>query len=132
MMQPEPTAGRAVETGRNPDKPVRYRGGLKFTGPSSADSASMHATTKNPPATFTMFAQPRIRKTAPPPPKKRKTVHAIEEITFDKDARSEYLTGFHKRKQARIKHAQEVAAEKAREERIEMRKQVCDGLQGLA
>ena len=79
-----------------------------------------------------MFAQPRIRKTAPPPPKKRKTTHAIEEITFDKDARSEYLTGFHKRKQARIKHAQEVAAEKAREERIEMRKQVCDGLQGLA
>ncbi|KAK4039812.1 nucleolar protein 12-domain-containing protein [Parachaetomium inaequale] len=71
-----------------------------------------------------MFAQPRIRKTAPPPPKKRKTAHAIEEITFDKDARSEYLTGFHKRKQARIKHAQEVAAEKAREERIEMRKQI--------
>lgn len=71
-----------------------------------------------------MFAQPRIRKTAPPPPKKRKTVHAIEEITFDKDARAEYLTGFHKRKQARIKHAQEVAEEKARQERIEMRKQV--------
>ncbi|KAK3297457.1 nucleolar protein 12-domain-containing protein [Chaetomium fimeti] len=71
-----------------------------------------------------MFAKPRIRKTAPPPPKKRKTTHAIEEITFDKDARSEYLTGFHKRKQARIKHAQEVAEEKAREERIEMRKQI--------
>ncbi|KAH6850725.1 nucleolar protein 12-domain-containing protein [Chaetomium sp. MPI-CAGE-AT-0009] len=71
-----------------------------------------------------MFAQPRIRKTAPPPPKKRKTTHAIEEITFDKDARSEYLTGFHKRKQARIKHAQEVAEQKAREERIEIRKQI--------
>lgn len=71
-----------------------------------------------------MFAQPRIRKTAPAPPKKRKTAHAIEEITFDKDARSEYLTGFHKRKQARIKHAQEVAEQKAREERIEVRKQV--------
>lgn len=71
-----------------------------------------------------MFAQPRVRKTAPAPPKKRKTTHAIEEITFDKDARSEYLTGFHKRKQARIKHAQEVAEQKAREERIEVRKQV--------
>ncbi|EAQ86451.1 hypothetical protein CHGG_07704 [Chaetomium globosum CBS 148.51] len=71
-----------------------------------------------------MFAQPRVRKTAPAPPKKRKTTHAIEEITFDKDARSEYLTGFHKRKQARIKHAQEVAEQKAREERIEVRKQI--------
>ncbi|KAK4105116.1 hypothetical protein N658DRAFT_521640 [Parathielavia hyrcaniae] len=72
-----------------------------------------------------MFAQPRIRKsTLQPPPKKRKTAHTIEEITFDKDARAEYLTGFHKRKQARIKHAQEVAEEKARQERIEVRKQI--------
>ncbi|KAJ4306608.1 hypothetical protein N0V88_001413 [Collariella sp. IMI 366227] len=71
-----------------------------------------------------MFAQPRARKIAAPPPKKRKTVHAIEEITFDKDARAEYLTGFRKRKQARIKHAQEIAAVQAREERIEMRKQI--------
>ncbi|KAK4239125.1 nucleolar protein 12-domain-containing protein [Achaetomium macrosporum] len=71
-----------------------------------------------------MFAQPRIRKSAPPPPKKRKTTHAIEEITFDRDARAEYLTGFHKRKQARIKHAQEIAERKARQERIEMRKQI--------
>ena len=73
---------------------------------------------------FKMFAQPRIRKVAPPPPKKRKATHAVEEITFDKDARAEYLTGFRKRKQARIKHAKEIAEEKAREERIEMRKQV--------
>lgn len=72
-----------------------------------------------------MFAQPRPRKSAlVPPPKKRKTTHAIEEITFDKDARQEYLSGFHKRKQARIKHAQELAEQRAREERIEMRKQV--------
>ena len=71
-----------------------------------------------------MFAQPRIRKVAAPPPKKRKATHAVEEITFDKDARAEYLTGFRKRKQARIKHAKEIAEEKAREERIEMRKQV--------
>ncbi|KAK3308566.1 nucleolar protein 12-domain-containing protein [Chaetomium strumarium] len=71
-----------------------------------------------------MFAQPRIRKAVPPPPKKRKITHAIEEITFDKDARAEYLTGFHKRKQARIKHAQEIAERKARQDRIEMRKQI--------
>ncbi|KAL2197656.1 nucleolar protein 12-domain-containing protein [Corynascus similis CBS 632.67] len=71
-----------------------------------------------------MFAQPRIRKAPPPPPKKRKVAHAIEEITFDKDARTEYLTGFHKRKQARIKHAQQIAEQKAREERIAIRKQI--------
>ncbi|KAL2176364.1 nucleolar protein 12-domain-containing protein, partial [Thermothelomyces heterothallicus CBS 202.75] len=71
-----------------------------------------------------MFAQPRIRKTAPPPPKKRKISHAIEEITFDKAARAEYLTGFRKRKQARIRHAQEIAEQKAREERIAIRKQI--------
>ena len=72
-----------------------------------------------------MFAQPRIKKSAfNPPPKKRKTVHKIEEITYDRDARTEYLTGFRKRKQARIKHAQEQAEIKAREERIELRKQV--------
>lgn len=71
-----------------------------------------------------MFAKPRIRKTAQPPPKKRKTVHAIEEITFDPKARTEYLTGFHKRKQERKKRAQEIAEKKAREMRIEMRRQV--------
>ncbi|KAL2122315.1 hypothetical protein VTJ04DRAFT_2770 [Mycothermus thermophilus] len=71
-----------------------------------------------------MFAKPRIRKTAPPPPKKRKTVHAIEEITFDPKARTEYLTGFHKRKQERKKRAQEIAEKKAREMRIEMRRQI--------
>ncbi|KAK1760460.1 nucleolar protein 12-domain-containing protein [Echria macrotheca] len=72
-----------------------------------------------------MFAQPRVKKNAlQPPPKKRKTTHAIEEITFDRDARAEYLTGFRKRKQARIKQAQEIAAKKEREARIELRKQM--------
>ncbi|KAL2025013.1 hypothetical protein VTK56DRAFT_15 [Thermocarpiscus australiensis] len=73
-----------------------------------------------------MFAQPRVKRSAPPPPppKKRKRTHAVEEITFDKDARAEYLTGFRKRKQARIKHAQEVAQQKERQARIEMRKQI--------
>ncbi|KEY67384.1 hypothetical protein S7711_07594 [Stachybotrys chartarum IBT 7711] len=72
-----------------------------------------------------MFAKPRAKKsTLPPPNKKRKTTSNIEEINFDNDARQEYLTGFHKRKQQRIKHAQEEAAKKAREERLETRKQV--------
>ena len=72
-----------------------------------------------------MFATPRPKKgLLLPPSRKRKTVHAIEEITFDKDARVEYLTGFGKRKQARIKQAQDIAKEKARLEKIEMRKQV--------
>ena len=72
-----------------------------------------------------MFAQPRVKKNVlQPPRKKRKTTHAVEEVTFDKDARTEYLTGFRKRKQARIKQAQEIASKKERQERIEMRKQV--------
>ncbi|KAK0652223.1 nucleolar protein 12-domain-containing protein [Cercophora newfieldiana] len=72
-----------------------------------------------------MFAVPRVKKsTLQPPPKKRKTTHKIEEITFDRDARTEYLSGFRKRKQARIKEAKEIAAKKEREERIEMRKQI--------
>lgn len=74
-----------------------------------------------------MFARPREKKgLLIPPSKKRKTAHAIEEINFDNDARAEYLTGFRKRKQARIKHAQGIAAEKARQEKIELRKQVGD------
>jgi ribosomal RNA-processing protein 17 len=72
-----------------------------------------------------MFAKPRPKKSIlPPPTKKRKTTPAIEEISFDFDARQEYLTGFHKRKQQRIKNAQEEAAKRARLERIEARKQV--------
>ncbi len=72
-----------------------------------------------------MFAVPRPKKSLlPPQGKKRKIEHKIEEITFDKDARTEYLTGFRKRKQARIKQAQEIAQQKARQERIDLRKQV--------
>jgi hypothetical protein len=72
-----------------------------------------------------MFARPRPKKDAlQPPPKKRKTTHAIEEITFDRDARADYLSGFHKRKVARIKEAQSIAAKKEREERIQIRRQV--------
>ncbi|KAK0720507.1 nucleolar protein 12-domain-containing protein [Lasiosphaeris hirsuta] len=73
-----------------------------------------------------MFAQPRPKKSAlGHAPTKRKT-HAIEEISFDKEARTEYLSGFRKRKLARIKEAQAIAAVQAREEKIQVRKQVRD------
>lgn len=71
-----------------------------------------------------MFAKPRPKKSPLPPPSKKRKVFAIEEIAFDNSAREEYLTGFHKRKVQRQKHAQEEAAKRAREEKIEMRKQV--------
>ncbi|KAM6487012.1 nucleolar protein 12-domain-containing protein [Trichoderma sp. SZMC 28011] len=72
-----------------------------------------------------MFAKPRPKKSVlPPPSKKRK--YGVEEVSFDFDARQEYLTGFHKRKQQRIKLAQEEAAKRAREERLRTRKQIRD------
>ncbi|OTB05805.1 hypothetical protein M426DRAFT_21540 [Hypoxylon sp. CI-4A] len=75
-----------------------------------------------------MFARPRPKKgLLLPPPKRRKAQHSLEEIKFDNDARSEYLTGFHKRKLQRIKNAQEQAAQRARQEKIEYRKQVREG-----
>lgn len=54
--------------------------------------------------------------------KRRKSAPAIEEINFDTTARQEYLTGFHKRKQQRIKNAKEEAAKREREEKIVARK----------
>lgn len=61
----------------------------------------------------------------PPPSKKRKTNLSVpEQISFDFAAREEYLTGFHKRKLARIKHAQEQSAKKEREDRIRARAEV--------
>jgi ribosomal RNA-processing protein 17 len=77
-----------------------------------------------------IFLQPRPKKNvlAARPNKRRKVEHKIEEISFDNDARAEYLTGFHKRKVQRAKRAQEEAVKKGREERVEMRKQV--GLRG--
>lgn len=80
-----------------------------------------------------MFAKPRPKKSPlpPAPSKKRKAVHSIEEISFDNSARTEYLTGFHKRKVQRQKHAQEEAAKRARQEKIEMRKQVCLHLRSI-
>ncbi|KAL9057607.1 MAG: hypothetical protein Q9162_002222 [Coniocarpon cinnabarinum] len=61
----------------------------------------------------------------PPSAKRRKLQnHGVEEVKFDFDARQQYLTGFRRRKQARIQHAQKVAAEKGRQAKIEDRKQL--------
>ena len=64
-------------------------------------------------------------RSAPPPNKKRKikTVHE-EKIDFDPAAREEYLTGFHKRKLARRKFAEDEAAKKEKEEKLRFRKEV--------
>lgn len=60
-----------------------------------------------------------------PAPKRRK-VEPVEQVTFDPDARQEYLTGFHKRKLERAKHGRELAQKKEREERIKARAEVSD------
>ena len=61
----------------------------------------------------------------PPKAKRRKLdVKAVEEIAFDTDARQEYLSGFHKRKLERAKHARDIAEKKARAEKLAERKRV--------
>ncbi len=69
-----------------------------------------------------MFSRPRAKATRPPPTKRRKLISTIEEIAFDPSAREDYLTGFHKRKLQRIKHAKEEAAKREREEQLTARK----------
>ena len=60
-----------------------------------------------------------------PPNKKRKlAVTAPETIEFDFAAREEYLTGFHKRKLERKKHAQEENAKREKEEKLRLRREV--------
>jgi len=79
-----------------------------------------------------MQAQRKRKSSLPPPaPKKRKNASQLEEITFDNTARAEYLTGFHKRKVARIKSAQDEAAKKAKAELIVARKRVSSFLLSL-
>ena len=69
-----------------------------------------------------MFSGPRAKVVPPPPRKKRKSASAIDEITFDPSAREDYLTGFHKRKLQRIKHAKEEAAKRERDAKQTARK----------
>jgi hypothetical protein len=61
---------------------------------------------------------------APPMKKRKLAVTAVEKIDFDPSARAEYLTGFHKRKVARQKFAQDEAAKKDKEEKLRLRKEV--------
>ena len=72
-----------------------------------------------------MLGKRKAVQTSIPARKKRKPASAIEEIAFDLSAREDYLTGFHKRKLQRIKHAKEEAAKKDREEKLNARKIVC-------
>lgn len=72
-----------------------------------------------------MLGKRKAFQAVPPPRKKRKSASAIEEISFDFSAREDYLTGFHKRKLLRIKHAKEEAAKKDREDKLAARKIVC-------
>lgn len=61
-----------------------------------------------------------------PATKKRKIQmgKAPAEILFDTAAREDYLTGFHKRKLQRIKQAQELAAQAAKDEKKVHRREV--------
>ncbi|KAJ4411083.1 hypothetical protein N0V91_001456 [Didymella pomorum] len=64
-------------------------------------------------------------RSAPPPNKKRKikTVHE-EKIDFNPAAREEWLTGFHKRKLERRKHAENENLKKEKEEKLRFRKEL--------
>ena len=77
---------------------------------------------KHRPAFNMMLGKRKAIQAITAPRKKRKPASAIEEISFDFSAREEYLTGFHKRKLQRIKHAKEEAAKKEREDKLAARK----------
>jgi len=74
----------------------------------------------------TMPSRPR----STPPTKRRKILMGKQpaEILFDTAAREDYLTGFHKRKLQRIKQAQELAKEAAKEEKKVHRREVRESL----
>lgn len=56
--------------------------------------------------------------------KHKKNAKPVEEVTFDKSQRLEYLTGFHKRKLERQKNAQNFLKEQARLLKIEERRKL--------
>ena len=58
------------------------------------------------------------------PVAKKRRVEQSEDIVFDPEARQEYLTGFHKRKQQRIENARDAAVKREKEDRVKERKQV--------
>jgi ribosomal RNA-processing protein 17 len=49
---------------------------------------------------------------------------AVDAISFDPEARQEYLSGFHKRKVQRAEHGRELAQRKEKEAVVQARKEV--------
>ncbi|KAL8713561.1 MAG: hypothetical protein Q9220_002423 [cf. Caloplaca sp. 1 TL-2023] len=74
-----------------------------------------------------MLGKRKVSKFIAPVKKRRKGEPVLEEITFDFNDREDYLTGFHKRKLQRIKHAKEEALVKERQEKIADRKALREG-----
>lgn len=54
----------------------------------------------------------------------KKSKHRVDEVTFDKEKRKDYLTGFHKRKLERKKKAQIYLEEQAKKDRLEERARI--------
>ena len=69
-----------------------------------------------------------IAATMPREDRKRKihktNAKAVEAISFDPEARQEYLSGFHKRKVQRAEHGRELAQRKEKEAVVQARKEV--------
>ncbi|KAL8947377.1 MAG: hypothetical protein Q9222_006343 [Ikaeria aurantiellina] len=74
-----------------------------------------------------MLGKRKAPKFIAPVRKRRKGEPVVEEIIFDFNDREEYLTGFHKRKLQRIKHAKEEALKRERQEKIADRKALREG-----
>lgn len=55
---------------------------------------------------------------------KKKSQNRVESVTFDRDSREDYLTGFHKRKVKRQQDAKKRAEEIARKEKIAERQRI--------
>ncbi|KAL1932023.1 hypothetical protein VTP01DRAFT_9079 [Rhizomucor pusillus] len=56
--------------------------------------------------------------------KRKRKQQTVEFVEYNPDARRDYLTGFHKRKQARKKEAQKKKEERLRQERIKERAEI--------
>lgn len=64
-----------------------------------------------------------------PPNDRKRKIHktnakAVDAISFDPDARQEYLSGFHKRKVQRAEHGKDLAVKRMKEATVQARKEV--------
>lgn len=64
-----------------------------------------------------------------PPIDRKRKIHktnakAVDAISFDPEARQEYLSGFHKRKVQRAEHGRNVAEKRMKEATVQARKEV--------